>query len=171
MSELKTSLRNSVMRVLELRAQTSDINQIVDTLYAEIPPVVRAIYGDEPITTTIAVQPDVTPGWFAVIDGERPAALDDIDRVEVRGIITGETLTLCVDKVLWPSISEWRFAKIDNSERAHRDNGYALHVGGDSMPVSARGRRVDVTFDNGRMVYGVSADDVDWLYVKYFKLT
>jgi hypothetical protein len=111
--------------------------------------------------------PSVTPGFALVIDGQMPIALQADDKVEV---ITSNGMRV-IDKVRyipWHTAKEWRL--MDNSVRAHEADGYKPHDG-EALPAGmSNSAIVDVTFDNGRMVYGVLADDVDWKYAKYWRV-
>jgi hypothetical protein len=174
MNNLETGLAaikevtQNVTRIVELRAQGKSINQIVGIVLAEqMQKVITDLVGAQ-IAETPAVQPQVSPGWVACIDGATPMGLHADDKVEVRSDIGNGGATLCAGLVTWERVVEWRL-KPDNSVRAHEDQGYVQHTGSDGLPC-ARHERVDVTFDNGRQVYGVYADDVDWKYAKYYRI-
>lgn len=67
--------------------------------------------------------------------------------------------------------SDWsdveRVMPADHGDAAYASQGYMPHIG-DMLPCD-RSARVDVTYNNGRMTFNTCADDVDWLYVKYWR--
>lgn len=157
MNEAIEAARNDVRRIVELRDNGMSVDEIVAAILEEnMRKAIAQLLGTAPEVALKPV-PVTTPGFFAVIDGQRPAALSDSDYVDVIKH-DGWSHRNRADAVTWESVKEWRLAVAASNRYRWRD-----HINGESLPLYVRGvSRVDVRFDNGRIASNVLADDVDW---------
>jgi hypothetical protein len=158
MNEAIEAVRNDVHRIVELRDNGMSVDEIVVAILEEnMRKAIAQLLGTQgaPVSKPAPV---TTPGYFAVIDGQRPAALSDSDYVDVI-LVNGVHRKYSLPSALaWEDVKEWRLAVAASNRYRWRD-----HINGESLPLYVRGvSRVDVRFDNGRIASNVLADDVDW---------